>query len=136
LFPNPSYGVTFLAFGNGAPDVFSALSASADVDSLASGSGEGFYLAAAGSLGSGFFVSSIVSSFVVLYTATQSSGEPFLGDARPRTRGQASIAVNPQSFLRDTAFYCLACLIMIYAIFFKENFSLPLSIGFLLVYLW
>jgi len=127
--------VTFLAFGNGAPDVFSALSASADIDSLASGSGDGIYLAAASSLGAGFFVSSIVSSFVVLYTASQSSGEPFLGDARPRARGQASIAVNPQSFLRDTAFYCIGCLIMIYAIFFSQHFSLSLSIAFLFVYL-
>ena len=65
---NRLHGVTFLAFGNGAPDVFSALSASSDVDAL--GAGEGFYLAAAGSLGSGFFVSQIVSSAVVLYTAT------------------------------------------------------------------
>lgn len=111
-------GVTFLAFGNGAADVFSALSASSDIDSFAKGSGEGFYLAAAASLGAGFFVSSIVSSFVVLYTATQSTGEPFLGETGLRVRGQASTAVTPQAFIRDTAFYCIACLIMIYAIFF------------------
>jgi solute carrier family 24 (sodium/potassium/calcium exchanger), member 6 len=60
-------GVTLLAFGNGAPDVFSALSASSDVDSLNhEGGGEGFYLAAASSLGSGLFVSSIVSSAIAL----------------------------------------------------------------------
>jgi sodium/potassium/calcium exchanger 6 len=135
-FPNSTYGVTFLAFGNGAPDVFSAFLASGDLANSESGQGEGFYLAAAGCLGSGFFVASIVSSCVVLYTATQSSGEALLGDARPRPRGEASIAVKPQSFLRDTGFYLLGCLIMIYAMYFKQNFSTGLSIAFLFVYLW
>jgi hypothetical protein len=94
--------------------VFSALSASSDIDSLATGSGEGFYLAAAGSLGSGFFVSSIISGAVVLYTATNATD----GEGR-RVRGSPSIAVNPQSFLRDTIFYCLACLLLIYTLHFR-----------------
>lgn len=58
--------MTLLAFGNGAPDVFSALSASSDVSAIQSAKGEGFYLAAASSLGAGLFVSSIVASAVAI----------------------------------------------------------------------
>ena len=54
-------GVTLLAFGNGAPDVFFSFSASGS-DS----SSKGFYLAAASTLGSGMFVSSIVASVIAI----------------------------------------------------------------------
>lgn len=75
LILNPFYGVTLLAFGNGAPDVFAAISASSDVDDMKTGSGEGFYLAAASSLGSGLFVSSIVSSAIAILSATAPNEE-------------------------------------------------------------
>jgi len=56
--------VTLLAFGNGAPDVFSSLSASSDIDE--SSPNNGFYLAAASSIGAGLFVSQVVSSVIAL----------------------------------------------------------------------
>lgn len=60
-------GVTLLAFGNGAPDVFSSLSAASSIDSAAAAAlGSGFYLAASGSIGGGLFVSQVVASVIVL----------------------------------------------------------------------
>lgn len=57
------YGVTLLALGNGAADVFSSLSAGgSDTTSV------GFYLAASSCLGSGMFVSTIISSAITLMT--------------------------------------------------------------------
>lgn len=55
--------MTLLAFGNGAPDVFSSLSAASDLTSSTSTS---FYLAASGSIGGGLFVSQIVTSVIAL----------------------------------------------------------------------
>jgi solute carrier family 24 (sodium/potassium/calcium exchanger), member 6 len=71
-------GVTFLAFGNGAPDVFSSLAAI-----ITSSSGIAF----GALLGAGVFVTTVVIGAVVL--------------ARPAQ-------VNRRPFLRDTLFYIVA----------------------------
>lgn len=100
-------GVTFLAFGNGAPDVISALSASG-------GSDEGIYLAIGALLGAGLFVSGIVASVVIL-----SAPKP--------------IDVLPKVFLRDVLFYMLGPIIVTIAAS-TNDFSLPFPITFLTIY--
>ena len=57
-------GVTFLAFGNGAPDVISSIVASGG------DSGEGLDISIACLLGGGFFVSCMVFSMVVFISKT------------------------------------------------------------------
>lgn len=54
-------GVTFLAFGNGAPDVIASIVASGDGDG-----GEGMDIAIASLLGGGIFVSCFVFSLVIM----------------------------------------------------------------------
>jgi len=99
-------GVTFLAFGNGAPDVISALSAS--------GGDEGIYLALGSLLGAGLFVTSVVASVVIL-----SAKKP--------------IDVLPKVFLRDVGFYSLGPIILTIAAA-AGKISLPFTIVFLVVY--
>lgn len=89
------YGVTLLALGNGAADVFSSLSAGgSDTSSV------GFYLAASSCLGSGMFVSTIISSAITLMT-----NQP--------------IKVTPYFFIRDVLFYMFVIGTIGYAIIIR-----------------
>ncbi|ELU09328.1 hypothetical protein CAPTEDRAFT_73810, partial [Capitella teleta] len=109
LSPNVAisfFGVTFLAFGNGAPDVFSALAA------LDSGGDPGLGLG--GLLGAGMFVTSVVCGAIAII-------RPFRVMQRP--------------FMRDVIFYLCGiywtfCILWRGKIFFLE------SIGFLLVWVF
>jgi len=56
------YGVTLLAFGNGASDVLSAFAAGGDQDAEV-----GIYLSLGSILGSCFFVTMVVSSMIILF---------------------------------------------------------------------
>lgn len=67
---NSFYGVTLLAFGNGAPDLFAAISASAGVTGESIDLTNGFYLGAASTLSSALFVSSIVTSCIAIFGKT------------------------------------------------------------------
>ena len=104
------YGVTLLALGNGAPDVFSSLSAGgSDTTSV------GFYLAASSVLGSGMFVSTIISSAITLMT-------------------NKPIKVTPYFFIRDVLFYMFMCLTVGYAIVIRKKIDIAFSCCFLSIY--
>ncbi|NWV36174.1 NCLX protein, partial [Grantiella picta] len=76
---SPLHGVTFLAFGNGAPDVFSAVVAFSDPRTAG--------LAIGAIFGAGVFVTSVVAGGIALV-------KPFTAASRP--------------FLRDVIFYMVA----------------------------
>lgn len=99
-----------LALGNGAADVFSSLSASASDEGSA-----GFYLAASSSLGSGMFVSTIISSAITLLTKTP-------------------VKVTPYFFIRDVLFYMLSMGAIAYAIVIRQKIDMAFSVSFLFIY--
>ncbi|XP_063000425.1 mitochondrial sodium/calcium exchanger protein [Elgaria multicarinata webbii] len=84
-------GVTFLAFGNGAPDVFSAVVAFSDPRTAG--------LAVGALFGAGIFVTTIVAGGIALV-------RPFTAASRP--------------FLRDAVFYMVAVFLTFVALYFEE----------------
>ncbi|XP_061459132.1 mitochondrial sodium/calcium exchanger protein isoform X3 [Rhineura floridana] len=84
-------GVTFLAFGNGAPDVFSAVVAFSDPRTAG--------LAIGALFGAGIFVTTIVAGGIALV-------RPFTAASRP--------------FLRDAIFYMVAVFLTFVALYFEE----------------
>ncbi|NXE27997.1 NCLX protein, partial [Ardeotis kori] len=85
----PLHGVTFLAFGNGAPDVFSAVVAFSDPRTAG--------LAIGAIFGAGIFVTTVVAGGIALV-------KPFTAASRP--------------FLRDVIFYMVAVFLTFMVLYF------------------
>lgn len=100
-------GVTFLAFGNGAPDVLASLSASGNAEG-------GLVMAVSALTGAAFFISGLIVSVVTL-TAPN------------------NIVLNKKEFLRDMTFYLLGFTTLIVAGFVGE-FNIIFSIVFIATY--
>nr|CAH8856675.1 unnamed protein product [Trichobilharzia regenti] len=102
-------GVTLLAFGNGAPDVFSAVTAitTGDPDAPDEGLGLGFLL------GSGLLVNTVTAGLVIFL-------KPFKMSRRP--------------FLKDTLFYMVA-VSWAASILIRRQIYITDAIGFLILYL-
>jgi len=101
-------GITFLSFGNGAPDVFSA------VVSYASGSGGDIGFGAL--LGSGAYVTCIICA-VIAFTAPEGKGTLY---RRP--------------FLRDVGFYLLTLVYMLVLYITQADVTIYLALGFVVLY--
>ncbi|XP_040207835.1 mitochondrial sodium/calcium exchanger protein isoform X2 [Rana temporaria] len=97
-------GVTFLAFGNGAPDVFSAVAAFSD--SRTAG------LAIGALFGAGVFVTTVVAGGIALV-------KPFTAASRP--------------FLRDIVFY-IAAIFLTFYVLYQGYITLPVVLVYLLMY--
>ncbi|KAM3938135.1 mitochondrial sodium/calcium exchanger protein [Leptodactylus fuscus] len=98
-------GVTFLAFGNGAPDVFSAVAAFSD--SRTAG------LAIGALFGAGVFVTTVVAGGIALV-------KPFTAASRP--------------FLRDIVFY-MSAIFLTFFVLYRGYIGLPEVLVYLLLYL-
>ncbi|TSY13801.1 Mitochondrial sodium/calcium exchanger protein [Bagarius yarrelli] len=99
------YGVTFLALGNGAPDVFSAMAAFSRPQTAG--------LAIGSLFGAGIFVTTVVAGSVAFV-------KPFTVASRP--------------FLRDVIFY-MAAVFWTFNILYKREISLKEALGYLGLYL-
>ncbi|XP_067087153.1 mitochondrial sodium/calcium exchanger protein isoform X1 [Osmerus mordax] len=97
-------GVTFLAFGNGAPDVFSAVAAFSHPHTAG--------LAIGALFGAGIFVTTVVAGSVALV-------KPFTVASRP--------------FLRDVIFY-LGAVFWTFIILYRGNIALGETLGYLSLY--
>ncbi|NWU80559.1 NCLX protein, partial [Onychorhynchus coronatus] len=102
----PLHGVTFLAFGNGAPDVFSAVVAFSDPRTAG--------LAIGAIFGAGVFVTTVVAGGIALV-------KPFTAASRP--------------FLRDVIFYMLAVFLTFLVLYFGR-IRLGEALGYLGLYVF
>lgn len=98
-------GITVLAVGNGAPDVFSTFVAIYNTGD--------FQLAASEVIGSGCFVSSIVIASIVIMNAN---------------------VVMPQTLIHNISFYLVA-LLFVFFIYTSGTVTLFHSIGFIIIYI-
>ncbi|XP_052801563.1 mitochondrial sodium/calcium exchanger protein-like isoform X2 [Mya arenaria] len=100
-------GVTFLAFGNGAPDIFSAIAAIGNAKNGDAG------LAIGALFGAGVFVTTVVAGFIAIIC-------PFDAMQRP--------------FLRDVIFY-IAAVFWTFDVLWDKKITKLEAIGFILMYL-
>ncbi|NXR31593.1 NCLX protein, partial [Zosterops hypoxanthus] len=102
----PLHGVTFLAFGNGAPDVFSAVVAFSDPRTAG--------LAIGAIFGAGVFVTTVVAGGIALV-------KPFTAASRP--------------FLRDVIFYMVA-VFLTFVVLYVGRIRLGEALGYLGLYVF
>lgn len=100
-------GVTFLAFGNGAPDIFSAIAAIGNAKNGDAG------LAIGALFGAGVFVTTVVAGFIAIIC-------PFDAMQRP--------------FLRDIIFY-LAAVFWTFCVLWDKKITKIEAIGFIILYI-
>ncbi|XP_022797133.1 mitochondrial sodium/calcium exchanger protein-like isoform X1 [Stylophora pistillata] len=101
-------GVTFLAFGNGAPDIFSALAAYSQ-----SKNQTGVQLGMQALFGAGIFVTTVVVG-VISFISTE-------------------IKLTSRPFIRDVLFY-LGAMSWTFITLYKENITMEEAIGFIAFY--
>lgn len=107
-------GVTLLALGNGAPDVFAAYAAGSG------GDGGDITFTVSCLMGSAFFITS-----VVMYLSVNGAEE---------VDGTKKIRVTKRFFLRDLLFFMITTLYLLVVILFIGKITLFVTIGFIGLY--
>ena len=105
-------GVTLLALGNGAPDVFSAIAAGGD-----SADNGDIMLSVSALIGSSFFITTVVMFLAV------NAAEP-----------DKKIRVTQRFFLRDLFFLSLTMAYLLVIMFVFKEINFFVSAGFILIY--
>ena len=117
-------GVTLLAFGNGAPDVFSAIAAAKSSDN--SGDQPNCTLAVSVIFGGTTFITCLV-----MLASTLSSN---LNKDDPKLPKDRRIIVTPKFFTRDVIFLMIANIYLLVIFLFVHKLTMWTSIGLLLIY--
>ena len=107
-------GVTLLAFGNGAPDVFSAISA---VSNSNPDDKQSTLLSISALTGSALFISTVV---VLLSTRASLPSK--------------EIQVTPIFFIRDLVFYIMVCVYLLIIMLFLGEINIFVAVGYLVIY--
>jgi sodium/potassium/calcium exchanger 6 len=121
--PDSLAGVTLLAFGNGAPDVFSAIAAAQSDDK--SGNVPNATKSMSVIFGGTMFITSLVTM-----AATRVSNLNTDPDGPPDRR----IQVTPRYFIRDVIFLMIATIYNLVIFLFVGYFDIYTSVGLLLLY--
>jgi sodium/potassium/calcium exchanger 6 len=110
-------GVTLLAFGNGAPDVFQGIEAA-----KSNGAQLDATKAISILIGGTFFISSVVISCVA-YTASKYSDK------------RGPLRVTPSFFIRDIAFLMITTSYLLFIMVFIHSINIIVSLGLILIYI-
>lgn len=114
-------GVTLLAFGNGAPDVFGSIAAAGDSNSdTVPDANKAVCILVGGT----FFICTIVISL------TTFAGTPNPNGDEPIRQ----IKVTPRYFIRDIVFFLFTSLYLIFAMLVVQGIDIYISIGFIVIY--
>lgn len=111
-------GVTLLAFGNGAPDVFSAIAAASSVSNSSDQDTENALLSISALVGSALFISTVVIAMSVF-----------------ASKPDKKIKVTPIYFIRDLIFYIIVMLYLLGIMLIVKEINIYIAVGFLLLYL-
>ena len=115
--PESIAGVTLLAFGNGAADVFGSIAAAGDSNSnVTLNANKSVSLLVGGSL----YVTSVVMAMTTNAVKGSSPG---------------SIKVTPRFFIRDVIFLLLTCIYLLIVMIFIGFINLPITLGFGIMYI-
>ena len=119
--PESLAGVTLLAFGNGAPDVFGSIAAAGDSNSdTVPDANKAVCILVGGT----FFICTVVIAL------TTFAGTPNPNGGKPIRQ----IKVTPRYFIRDIGFFLFTSFYLIFAMLVVEGIDIYIAAGFVIIY--